>query len=142
MAKRRKMSAKQRKYFGGGRTRRARGRSLSPSRRRRSGSRGGGLGRWIPGTMNENLVRVGSGFSMPFVSGFVAPWTDPLLAPLGRFKDEARTAVIGTVLYGLGSGFVRDGGKAYWDYALTGGGIELASRMSNGTNAGESSEYY
>jgi hypothetical protein len=93
--------------------------------------------------MQENLVRVGSGFSMPFVNGFVAPWTDPVLAPLGRFKDEARTATIGAIAYGLGSGLVRDAGKAYWDYALTGSGIELAAGMSNGTNAGDnSSEYY
>lgn len=89
--------------------------------------------------MNESMVNFASGASMPLVSGFVAPYTDGLLGSLGNYQDEARTAIIGVAAYKLGSGFIKQMGKAYFDYAVTSAGIQTAGNLNLGTgNSGAS----
>lgn len=62
--------------------------------------------------------------------------TDGLLAPLGSYKDEARTALIGCALSYVGSGVIKQAGKAYFDFAVTSAGVQMGAGLVNGTGLG------
>lgn len=133
MAKRR-MSAKQRRYFGGTRRIAKRARTVYRSRakvyKRAGRSSFGGI---LPTPVQASLVNFGAGVTMPIVSSFVAPYTDGILAPLGSYKDEARTALIGMALSFIGTGVVKQVGKSYFDFAVTSAGVQTGVNFS-GTN--------
>jgi len=157
MAKRRKMSALQRKYFGGGRkrrrssTRRATARRSSsraaPKRRRSSGF--GGSSSWLPNSIENSLVTAGAGVTYPLVSGFVAekiPYGD--MSFLGDYADEGRSVAIGAILHKFGGkvpavgSYLKQAGRAYWDYGFFSAGIQTSPMLLGnltGTNSSAAS---
>ena len=134
MAKKRKMSAKQARYFAPRRRSRARARSVSTRRRRKSSGGRGGLSKYIPSGINNAVTRFGSGLSMPFVLGMASPVTEKIRPWVGDYADEVTELGIGLLAYNAGSGFVRDGGAAYADHAFTNAGIQTYGKFI-GTNA-------
>lgn len=133
MAKKR-MTAKQRRYFGR-KVRRAARRSYRGVRRaaRRAYKRSGGLGGFMPSSIKETMVDFGAGFTLPYTQGFIAPYVDPYLQPiLGDYTDEARIAATGALLSKFGGAIhplVKEVGKKYWDYAFVSAGIQTAGKF-------------
>lgn len=134
MAKR-KMSRKQRRFFGRKARRTAR-RAYRGVRRsaRRAYKRSGGLGGFLPVSIKEAMVDFGAGFTIPYTNGLVAPYTDPVLQPiLGEYTDEARTAALGVVLYKFGGAIhplVKEVGRSYFKFAVVSAGIQTAGKLN------------
>jgi len=144
MAKR-KMSRKQRRYFGRSarRTVRRVGRSVRRSARKAYRS-GGGFGGILPVSIKEAMVDFGAGATMPWTNNLVAPYTDGILEPLGSYKDEARTALIGMVLYKFGGAIhplVKEAGRSYFKFAVTSAGLQTGSNFIVTTSSMDSSIY-
>jgi len=78
------------------------------------------------------MVDFGVGLTSPYVNSLVAPYTDGILAPLGSYKDEARTALIGVALYKMGSGVIQAAGKEYFRLALLSAGAQTGANFTGG----------
>jgi hypothetical protein len=130
MARRRKMSASQRKYFGRRSTRRAAPRALSRRRRSSGGGRGSGF---IPLGMREAALDFGVGAITPAVNNLTAPIVDPYLNWAGSYKDEVRTALIGVAAYKLGSGLIKDAGREMFRFAVFSAGQQTGANFGIGT---------
>lgn len=140
MAKRRKMSAKQRRFFGKRKSvRRSSHRSSGFARRKRSGGSRSGFGGLLPISLKEGAVDFGTGLALPWVSSQVAKITplENALANLGDYNDEARTAIIGAVAYKFGGmlhPLVKEAGRSAFKYATVSAGIQTAGNWNIGTS--------
>lgn len=127
------MSAKQRRFFGR-KVRRTARRAVRAGRRsvRRAYRGSGGFGGILPTSLKESMVDFGAGATIPFTNNLVAPYTDGILEPLGSYKDEARTALLGMVLYKFGGSIhplLKEAGRSYFKYAVTSAGVQTGSNF-------------
>lgn len=126
------------------RTFRSRARSVGRALRTRGGRRriGGSLtSGWMPLSMHESFVAFGVGMTAGKLNQFVAPYTDGILEPLGPYKDEARTALIGAVLYKMGSGVIKEAGREYFRLALMSAGAQTSGQVFGTASQGVNSLY-
>lgn len=75
------------------------------------------------------MVDFGVGLTVGKVNSLVAPFTDGLLEPLGDYKDEARTALIGMVAYKFGSGLIKEAGREYFRFAVMSAGAQTSNAL-------------
>ena len=135
MARRKRMTANQRRFFGKRATRRA-VRRVGVARRsyRRTGG-GGGIKSWLPLTTNEHISAAITGASAPIVMSYVRPYTDGMLSFLGDYKDEGATYIVGALANKFGSGLVKDVGQDYARLAVFSASGQLAGGLMGNTGA-------
>lgn len=140
----RRMTAKQRRYFGKRRStrrtttrvRRAVRRGASKIRRSYR-NRGSLLRGWLPLGNSEMITDLAVGAFNPLLQSTVAPYVDRWLPVPDNFKDEARTALVGTLLYKFApGGFLKDYGKETFRLAVYSTGAELRGTLMGGTTVG------
>lgn len=96
----------------------------------------------LPVSIKEGAIDFGAGLALPTMTRWVAPYSDKILSPLGSYKDEARTALMGMVLYkfgGLVSPLVKEGGRSLFKFATVSAGIQTSSKLivtNGGTQSG------
>lgn len=144
MARKRKMSALQRRYFGP-RARRSVRAKVRRSytvvrrsvRRRRSFVRG-----WLPLSGREHVSAAATGALTPLAMSYVNPVLDPITKPfLGGYSDEFNTYVTGAFVHKIAPGIGKDIGKDMARLAVmsaSGQAITpfLQGMFGNGTTAG------
>lgn len=81
------------------------------------------------------------GGTAPMISSYVAPYTDGVLAPLGNYKDEARTAIIGALLSKFGGGMLHEYGKETFRLAVMSAGAQTASNLNLGATTGSNTGF-
>lgn len=133
MARKRKMSALQRRYFG----RRARRVARAAPRALRRYRRSVGSRSWLPLTGREHLSAAITGAATPVVMGYVRPYSDQWLGFLGDYKDEGATYIVGAVAHKFLPGIGKDVGKDMARLAvMSAAGQFTAGMLGNGTTAG------
>jgi len=136
---RRRMSAKQRRFFGRRSTRRASTRRVSVARRstRRARRSFGGSRSWLPLTGREHVSAAITGASAPVVMSWVRPYTDGFLGFAGDYKDEVATYAVGALATKFGpSGIVKEVGKDYARLAVFSAANQFATPMLAGLGNG------
>lgn len=114
------------------RSRRSSGRKVS---RRRGGSRGSMMSGWIPLSSHDMMIDFGVGLTVGKVNQLVAPFTDDFLDFAGKYRGEARTALIGAVAYKFGSGLIKEAGREYFRFAVMAAGAQTANSVFNDTGS-------
>lgn len=88
------------------------------------------------------LVDASVGAFNPMIQSAIAPYVDQWLPLPDNFKDEARTAIVGSVLYKFGSGFIKDYGKETFRLAVMSTGGELRNSFIGNVTLGASQDVY